>query len=206
MTSKRAEKKEYFSRKIIAAAHELFLEKGYKNTTIGAIAERAGVGRGTAYLYFKSKSELYRITMEETLQFKRLLIQLSVNDYKETLVETLHYFLDLYIEAVYSLNREMMNEFVLSSIVEFTNSSSFVFKFYEGYDTLLKSEIAEISDHFKKKNTLKKSFDSVLFSEILLKILIEVMGLHMVSNKYTREMASEHAIKQVQFMVTPYLI
>lgn len=206
MTSKRAEKKKYFTQKILAAAHELFIEAGYKNTTIEAIAERAGVGRGTAYLYFKSKSELYRITMEETLQLKKLLIQLSVNNYKGTLIETLHYFLELYIDAVYSLNKEMMNEIILSSFDEITDTTSFVYKFYDGYDTLLKAQIVDITDCFKLKNELKKSFDSEIFSQLFLKIFIEILVLYIVSDNYPKETASEHANKQMTFMVSPYLL
>jgi len=41
------------------AARELFFEKGYRDTTIEMITDRAGVSTGTFYLYFKSKEEIY---------------------------------------------------------------------------------------------------------------------------------------------------
>lgn len=43
---------------IIDAALELFLEGGYEQTTMRAIAERAGVSLGNAYYYFASKEHL----------------------------------------------------------------------------------------------------------------------------------------------------
>lgn len=43
---------------IMQAALEILSEKGYHPTTIEEIAERAGVGKGTVYVYFKSKLEL----------------------------------------------------------------------------------------------------------------------------------------------------
>ncbi len=43
---------------IILAARDLFFEKGYR-ATMDEIAERAELSKGTLYLYFKSKDELY---------------------------------------------------------------------------------------------------------------------------------------------------
>jgi len=40
---------------IIKAAIEVFLEKGYENTTMEAIAQKAGVSKGGLYHYFPSK-------------------------------------------------------------------------------------------------------------------------------------------------------
>jgi AcrR family transcriptional regulator len=44
---------------ILDAAKELFFDRGYKDTTIEMITERAGVSTGTFYLYFKNKVEIY---------------------------------------------------------------------------------------------------------------------------------------------------
>ena len=43
---------------ILDAALELFVERGYYGTAVPAVAERAGVGAGTIYRYFKSKEDL----------------------------------------------------------------------------------------------------------------------------------------------------
>jgi AcrR family transcriptional regulator len=43
---------------ILQAAWKLIRHYGYNKTTIEDIAREAGVGKGTAYLYFKSKSEI----------------------------------------------------------------------------------------------------------------------------------------------------
>jgi len=42
----------------IAAAVELFYERGYENTTLDAVAERLGVTKPFIYAYFSSKAEL----------------------------------------------------------------------------------------------------------------------------------------------------
>lgn len=51
--------KQQRKRLLMDAAKELFFEKGYRDTTIEMITERAGVSTGAFYLYFKSKEEIY---------------------------------------------------------------------------------------------------------------------------------------------------
>ncbi|WP_287155766.1 TetR/AcrR family transcriptional regulator [Candidatus Solincola tengchongensis] len=57
--SKRERKKTENRQAILRTAEELFSGKGYRETTMQEIAERAGVAKGTLYLYFRSKEELY---------------------------------------------------------------------------------------------------------------------------------------------------
>lgn len=44
---------------IIEAAEGLFSEKGFEGTTMQEISDRVELSKGTIYLYFKSKEELY---------------------------------------------------------------------------------------------------------------------------------------------------
>jgi len=46
-------------RLLLDAAKELFFAKGYGDTTIEMITERAGLSTGTFYIYFKNKREIY---------------------------------------------------------------------------------------------------------------------------------------------------
>jgi AcrR family transcriptional regulator len=44
---------------ILAAARDLFVKKGYEETTIADIAQAASIAVGTVYLYFRNKHEVY---------------------------------------------------------------------------------------------------------------------------------------------------
>jgi AcrR family transcriptional regulator len=46
--------------RILAAATELFLARGYENTTIAQVAERAEVSRATVFWHFSDKESLFR--------------------------------------------------------------------------------------------------------------------------------------------------
>src|SRR3979409_1988969 len=51
---------------IIKAALEVFGECGLANARLQDIAERAGVSKGTIYLYFPNKEELFREMIRQT--------------------------------------------------------------------------------------------------------------------------------------------
>jgi AcrR family transcriptional regulator len=52
---------------ICAAALEVFAEKGFAAAKLDEIARRAGVSKGTLYLYFKDKEELFRAVVRDTV-------------------------------------------------------------------------------------------------------------------------------------------
>lgn len=53
---------------ILKAAREVFFAKGFMSATIDEIADRCGLAKGTIYLYFKSKEELYVSIMAEGMR------------------------------------------------------------------------------------------------------------------------------------------
>ena len=52
---------------IVAAALEVFVERGFAATKLADVARRAGVTKGTVYLYFDSKEALFKAVVRETL-------------------------------------------------------------------------------------------------------------------------------------------
>jgi AcrR family transcriptional regulator len=52
---------------LLAAALELFVERGYAATRLDDVARQAGVSKGTVYLYFASKEELFKAVVREGL-------------------------------------------------------------------------------------------------------------------------------------------
>lgn len=45
--------------KVLAAAEELVVKQGFKGVTMSAVAQRAHVGKGTPYLYWNTKEDLF---------------------------------------------------------------------------------------------------------------------------------------------------
>ena len=52
---------------IIAAALEVFSERGFAATRLDDVAKRAGLSKGALYLYFETKEELFRAVVGEAV-------------------------------------------------------------------------------------------------------------------------------------------
>lgn len=65
--AKSARRKEARPGELLAAALALFVEKGFAATRAEEIAQRAGVSKGTLFLYFSSKEELFKAVVRENL-------------------------------------------------------------------------------------------------------------------------------------------
>ena len=52
---------------ITAAALESFVERGYAGTRLEDVAARAGISKGTLYLYFENKEDLFKAVVREGL-------------------------------------------------------------------------------------------------------------------------------------------
>jgi AcrR family transcriptional regulator len=63
--------------KLVSAAMELFAKKGFDKTTVDEIVARAGVAKGTFYLYFKSKDDLIK---ELAFEVMPIMAMPSLND------------------------------------------------------------------------------------------------------------------------------
>lgn len=64
-SDRRERRKEARPGELLAAALDLFVEKGYAATRAEDVAHRAGVSKGTLFLYFPSKEELFKAVVRE---------------------------------------------------------------------------------------------------------------------------------------------
>ena len=63
----RQRRKEARPRELLDAALTLFVEKGFAATRAEEVAQRAGVSKGTLYLYYPSKEELFKAVVRHNL-------------------------------------------------------------------------------------------------------------------------------------------
>ncbi len=75
-----ARRKDARPEEIIAAALELFVERGFAATRLDDVAAHAGVSKGTLYLYFENKEDLFKAVVRGNM--------LPVLQHGEDMVET----------------------------------------------------------------------------------------------------------------------
>ena len=67
VAAKRERRKQARPGELLGAALDLFVEKGYAATHVEEVARRAGVSKGTLFLYFSSKEELFKAVVRENI-------------------------------------------------------------------------------------------------------------------------------------------
>lgn len=65
--AKRERRKEARPGELLDAALDLFVEKGFAATRAEEVAARAGVSKGTLFLYFQSKEDLFKAVVRENI-------------------------------------------------------------------------------------------------------------------------------------------
>lgn len=85
---------------ILNSAYELFLEQGFESVTIQEIAARAGVAKGTFYLYFHDKDVLKAqlIAQKSNEMFQRALAALHetrLENFDDQIIFVVNYIIDI---------------------------------------------------------------------------------------------------------------
>lgn len=96
-------KKELKEKELYMAGYELFLEKGIEKTSIGDIAEKAGVAKGTFYLYFKDKYDLLdKLILKKSNDIIREALEktdsMGVSDFKNRTLLFIDYIINFFKE------------------------------------------------------------------------------------------------------------
>jgi AcrR family transcriptional regulator len=63
----RQRRKDARPQELLSAALQLFVERGFAATRIEEVAQRAGVSKGTLYLYYPSKEDLFKAVVRHNL-------------------------------------------------------------------------------------------------------------------------------------------
>lgn len=97
------ENKKIKEESLLDTAFELFTQKGFKETSIQDIANNAGVGKGTFYLYFKDKYDIERKLIQKKSQkiFSNALKALR-NNHVEIFEDQIIFIID---NVIYQLNK-----------------------------------------------------------------------------------------------------
>lgn len=85
---------------LVEAAIEVFGEHGFRAATLEEVARRAGVSKGTVYLYFTSKEDLFRAMVEKKIVPLIEAGEASVRDHVGSSADLLHQFIHRLWEAI----------------------------------------------------------------------------------------------------------
>jgi TetR/AcrR family transcriptional regulator len=123
--SKRERRKEARPGELLEAALDLFVEKGFAATRSEEVAARAGVSKGTLFLYFPSKEELFKAVVIENLAGRFTEWNQEFEAFEGTTSEMLRYCMRVWWERVGSTKASGLTKLMLSEGGNFPELAEF---------------------------------------------------------------------------------
>ena len=118
-------RKEARPEEITAAALDLFVERGYAATRLEDVAARAGVSKGTLYLYFANKEELFKAVVREALVARLVEFRSQIENYQGSTFELLSLMMKTWWERIGSTRISGIPKLILSEARNFPEIAQF---------------------------------------------------------------------------------
>jgi TetR/AcrR family transcriptional regulator len=123
--AKRERRKEARPGELLAAALSLFVDKGYAATRVEEVAKLAGVSKGTLFLYFPSKEELFKAVVRENISGRFSEWSDELQHYQGTSAELLRYCMLSWWERVGSTKACGIPKLMMSEGLNFPELADF---------------------------------------------------------------------------------
>jgi AcrR family transcriptional regulator len=124
-TPKRERRKEARPGELLDAALDLFVEKGFSATRVEEVAAQAGVSKGTLFLYFPSKEELFKAVVRENIVKQFPAWQEEFNTFQGSSADMLRYALVAWWERIGKTRVSGITKLVISEAQNFPEIAHF---------------------------------------------------------------------------------
>ncbi len=179
---------------IIQAAAKLFNSKGYNETTVEEIAEKADVGVGTLYNYFTSKRGLLAAWMwemhSEAFEQGKAVVEAEVEtDDPEKVISDL---ICVYMDDFLNLDRDIMREIWAASIAEPDSFGKDMARMDYQLIEQLTSLIKNFQDSGRMNPNLPPSQAAIILFSAIMLLVLEYMVGHVDSGETIKETISSN--------------
>ncbi|MEC5213564.1 TetR/AcrR family transcriptional regulator [Polaromonas sp. CG_9.5] len=123
--TKRERRKESRPGELLAAALDLFVEKGFAATRVEEVAARAGVSKGTLFLYFPSKDELFKAVVRENISGRFAEWNSDFEAFQGSTFDMLAYCMNSWWERMGATKAAGITKLVLSEAGNFPTIAAF---------------------------------------------------------------------------------
>lgn len=110
---------------LLAAALDLFVEKGFAATRVEAVARHAGVSKGTLFIYFPSKEELFKAVVRENISGRFVEWRAEFERYEGSTANLLRYCLNSWWKRIGSTQASGITKLMMSEARNFPELAEF---------------------------------------------------------------------------------
>ena len=125
LTVKRERRKEARPGELLDAALDLFVEKGFAATRAEEVAARAGVSKGTLFLYFQSKEELFKAVVRENLSGRFKEWGEEFETFEGSAADMVAYCMNVWWERVGNTKASGITKLMMSEAAHFPELAAF---------------------------------------------------------------------------------
>jgi AcrR family transcriptional regulator len=122
---KRERRKEARPGELLDAALALFVDKGFAATRVDEVAARAGVSKGTLFLYFPSKEDLFKAVIRENIASLFPTWNEEFNSFQGSSADMLRYAMQTWWERIGNTNASGIPKLVMSEAQNFPDIAAY---------------------------------------------------------------------------------
>jgi TetR/AcrR family transcriptional regulator len=123
--AKRERRKQARPGELLDAALDLFVEKGFAATRAEEVAARAGVSKGTLFLYFPSKEELFKAVVRENISGRFTEWNDEFRAFEGSTGEMLRYCYKIWWERIGATRASGITKLIISEARNFPEIAAF---------------------------------------------------------------------------------
>jgi TetR/AcrR family transcriptional regulator len=123
--ARRSRRKDARPGELLASALDLFVEKGFAATRVEEIAKHAGVSKGTLFLYFPSKEDLFKAVVRENISVRFAEWDAEINCFTGPTAELLRECLFGWWERIGSTKASGISKLMMSEAKNFPELADF---------------------------------------------------------------------------------
>lgn len=177
-----AEKKAEIRNKILEVSKELFISKGYENTSTSEIAKAVGIAEGTVFNYFKTKAEIY-VSILSTTMINVTDEELNAIDFSTGVVDILMDLIEKTGKSMLILPKHVLMEMGVV-MINFTKSKPNLLKKMIEMDFKFIEQVHTIIINLQENGTIKPC-DAKLFSELVYSAFIYEFMMYVYEKECT---------------------
>lgn len=110
---------------ILKAAMQTFVERGFAATKLDEVAARAGVSKGTLYLYFPNKEQLFQAAVRDSVTPAIVAAEQAVADYQGPALPLLHELFERWAAVVMDPTLGGLCKLMIAEAANFPETATF---------------------------------------------------------------------------------